>query len=210
MTSNAVQLSAPSFRRVHISGNPRRSASRTRGVRERSENASSSSMKLLPIPHDPRELRCVCVLLEADDLSIAKRPDVGKLSIERFAGRLVRRGVAAERDDDIAAVDDLSDVDAEIVPVPSDPHENTVKHGLRPAVRVPIGVGDALRFVPDDPRVETPKDGRDIATRKGLINRTYTLRISRSRRRWTGSRTSKEHRRQEQQQESVSQRHLLG
>ncbi len=57
--------------------------------------------------------------------------------------------------------------------------EDAVQHRLWPDIRVPVGVGEVLRLIPDDVIVELAQHGRDIARSEGAVDRVDDVDVAR-------------------------------
>src|ERR1700739_2754278 len=100
--------------------------------------------------YGPVDLRRVSVLLEARDLSTAQEPDVDELRVNGNIGGLEGSAVAASDDDGVAGVEELGGHDLKGVPLGGEAGEDAFGDGGGADVRVAIGVGEALGFVPHD------------------------------------------------------------
>ena len=120
-------------------------------------------------PRHPGDLQRIGILLEAGRLSAFDPPDVRELRVHAFPGRLESSGVAAQRDDRVAGVEDLLDGDGESVPFANAAREDTLRHRVRPDIGIAVRIGKILGFVPDDARAHGAENGGDVACRKAIV-----------------------------------------
>lgn len=119
----------------------------------------------------------VRVLLECDCLAIFDSPDVCDLCVLLFARRFVGAQVSSRGDDRVTCVDDLVYLHSKTIPFTAATSKDAVQDCFWTVVRIAVGVGEVLGFMPDDFRTEAPENRWDVPLGKGRINLTNELGI---------------------------------
>ncbi len=109
----------------------------------------------------------VRVLLECDCLAVFYSPDVRDLCVLWFARRYVGAQVSSGGDDRVTCVDDLVYLHSKAIPFTAATGKDAVQDCFWTVVRIAVGVGKVLGFIPDDVRTEAPEDRWDVPLGKG-------------------------------------------
>src|SRR5512146_2983875 len=103
--------------------------------------------------HGAGGLGGIGVLLEGGDSAVTQTPDMRELRVQRSAGSFECALVMAEGHDGVAGIMELVGKNLEVFPFGGETEEEALGNRRRADVRVAVGVGEVLRFVPDNPGI---------------------------------------------------------
>lgn len=113
--------------------------------------------------HSAFRLCRVGELLKSCDPAIAQAPDMRELCVKSDMGRFVGTTITARDDNSVSSVDEFGRDGLKMVPLGCEAKEDSFGHSGGAKVGIPIRIGEVLRFIPNDSRVQHRKSSRTVA-----------------------------------------------